>query len=477
MCKLQQYKSLLIGSLLLLANIICHAQNLLQTPDVMCKGNVPYSTVGYYNKSWIIAFNENEIFTIRKYNAAMAEWSKVEIPSIPYNIDQLFFCKQKNGFTAMYLLENGKRLQWYALEVDTNFLMVKEPHLLTQTTHNANAEIQLTISENNEHFALYRMVANPENDSTEIQYFVYSNQHPFAEWQTLNVGETYKTEYNAKIFVWNNGQVNVVCNTLQKSTSMLTASQLFTVAKNNVALVKKLDLRKQECNYQMVNQNEQTKTLHFCFTHAAEDRREDNVIITTTYQLLQDSLSESNIVVVPKLTNKKTKVEAFTNYLPRNWVQKTDGSSIIIFEYFDMQEMILGADISNNPASQFRVSRLIKKYEYGDILMVNLKGDSIVKVSTIHKEQTSENDSGVFSSFALIKLKSVLGVAFNSLDANKTIQFASIGIDNDATYKIMSGNSIDVTNLLFKKAKQISSTELIVPCEKQNSVSFVKIVF
>jgi hypothetical protein len=476
MCKLQLYKSFLIASLLLLANIICSGQQLLQTPDVICKGRVSYCVVGMYNKSWIVAYNENEEFVVKKYNLALAEWSKVRTPSIPSNVDQLFFCKQEFGFTAIYLLEKGKRLQWFAQELDTNFLLTKEAYLLTETSYNADADVQISLSENNKHFAFYRVVTNRNNDSTELEYYLYSPQSHSAEWQTINIGETYKTEYNAKFFIWNSGEKVAVCNTLQKNTSMLLSTKIINVSNNQVQ-IQNVDYRKQEYNYQLVKPNEANHTLHFFLTHAAEERKEVNTIVSTTYQVLENKLAESSCAIVPKLTNKKTKVEAFTNFLPRNMVQKSDGSILLILEYFDVQELLLGADVSNNPASQFRVSRLIRKYEYGDVLLLNMTADSVLKVSTIHKNQSSENDSGILSSFALIKLKTSLGIAFNSLDANKTIQFANIAANDVATFKIMNGSNADVSNLLFKKAKQISSTELIVPCEKQNSVSFVKIVF
>ena len=95
-----------------------------------------------------------------------------------------------------------------------------------------------------------------------------------------------------------------------------------------------------------------------------------------------------------------------------------------------------------------------------------------------YKKQFSQNDGGIFSSFFPFITPSRLRLIYNDeIKSNNTV--SEYILDPQGNYKrtsVLSTEDQDL-KLRFTDAEQISSTELIVPSQKNYELNLVKIDF
>lgn len=167
----------------------------------------------------------------------------------------------------------------------------------------------------------------------------------------------------------------------------------------------------------------------------------------------------------------------------RHLYVKNDGGIELVAEKY-YQNIRTISSINPIVSSSFSMgpdnSRSVTEYYYDEVYIFNFKIEGALSWSqTILKEQLSTDDGGIFSSF--IPLLYPLGNAyiFNDLSSKNTRLLAcyvsSLGEMN--MKEIQTNEQIDEWNLMPRSAKQISKSEMIIPCVVKNAVCFLKLNF
>lgn len=167
----------------------------------------------------------------------------------------------------------------------------------------------------------------------------------------------------------------------------------------------------------------------------------------------------------------------------RNLFLKRDGGVEIVAEKYYQNIRTIN---SINPIvnSSFMTgpdnARSVTEFYYDEVYIFNFKVDGSLHWSqTILKEQLSTDDGGIFSSFAPFRYPIGNVYLFNDLSSNATRLLASyISSTGEMSMKeIQTSEQIDEWNIMPRSGKQISKSELIIPCMIKNNVSFLKIKF
>ena len=114
-----------------------------------------------------------------------------------------------------------------------------------------------------------------------------------------------------------------------------------------------------------------------------------------------------------------------------------------------------------------------------DLVLISLDKDVQEEwYQVFYKKQFSQNDNGIFSSFFPFLTPSRLRLIYNDeIKSNSTV--SEYILDGNGNYKRSSVLSTEYQDLKlrFADARQISSSELIVPSQKSFTVNIVKIDF
>lgn len=152
-------------------------------------------------------------------------------------------------------------------------------------------------------------------------------------------------------------------------------------------------------------------------------------------------------------------------------VLRKDGGALLIGEKVKLKEKVNGSRIDSE---MFRAD-----FFYEEIFMASIHPDGEEHwKNIIHKRQYSFDDSGIFSSFYLLKTAQNLNVIFND-DIRSQSTVSQFTIQGNGKYKrkaILNTGDIEV-KLRVKDALQISSNQIVVPSQYKNKLRLVKFTF
>jgi hypothetical protein len=96
----------------------------------------------------------------------------------------------------------------------------------------------------------------------------------------------------------------------------------------------------------------------------------------------------------------------------------------------------------------------------------------------IRKNQYSQEDGGIFSSYGLINAGGSLGFLFNDFNTRVSkIQLATVSGDGKLDMRSLAEGTANDPDWLPRSAKQVGLKELVVPCLRRRQLCFAKIVF
>lgn len=207
-------------------------------------------------------------------------------------------------------------------------------------------------------------------------------------------------------------------------------------------------------------------------------------IIYTHYDVNSNSFEEFKTIAfsdkIRSATGERNKKRAFNDYQVRQLIVRNDGGFVMIAEdYF--------VAIRNNYNSGFgfyswyypTMSASVREYFYGDVMAISCNGEGHAEwAEFIRKRQYSQQDGGLFSSYALVNTGGALGFLFNDFNLSRsTIQLVGLEADGQLKINPLIGAGIDAPDWLPKSGKQVSANEYVVPCLKRNQICFAKVVF
>lgn len=185
-------------------------------------------------------------------------------------------------------------------------------------------------------------------------------------------------------------------------------------------------------------------------------------------------------------TGERNTKRAFNNFKTRQLIVKNDGGFVLNAESYYTTVRNTGSPYGYGTGfypmayGPFMTSgRSIREYRYEDVLVLSCSGDGNIEWSTfIRKDQYSQEDGGVFSSYSLLNTGGSLGFLYNTLSGRRSaIQLATVDGDGKTEMRSLALNTADDPDWIPKSGKQVSAHELIVPCIRKRQICFVKLLF
>ena len=159
------------------------------------------------------------------------------------------------------------------------------------------------------------------------------------------------------------------------------------------------------------------------------------------------------------------------NYKVKNLILRSDGGAILIAESSLITE-------SSNYNSYYQIYTTSYTYNYENVFIFSLSEDGGVDFEGIlRKNQTSENDDGLYSSFTyLIDSEAIHFVYNKAIRKRSSVINFSINNKGDVVEKTLFKDGEDVF-ILPKGSKQVSQNELVIPCFQKGRNNLLKLAF
>lgn len=190
------------------------------------------------------------------------------------------------------------------------------------------------------------------------------------------------------------------------------------------------------------------------------------------YLPLESNLSGNN--------SSKRRNHAFDNYQPRQLIVKNDGGFVMVSEIaFVTTRSNFVPGLGYYSYYTPYMSSMVHEYHYDDIMALSYDKDGVREWSAfIPKEQYSQEDNGVFSSYALLNTGGTLAFLYNDFNSSRSkIQLATLEPDGKTDTRSFVAEGNDYPDWLPRSGKQVAARVLVVPCFHKKQICFARVTF
>ena len=179
-------------------------------------------------------------------------------------------------------------------------------------------------------------------------------------------------------------------------------------------------------------------------------------------------------------TGERNRKRAFNAFDVRQLIVKNDGGFVMVSE-----ENFITTRHGYTPGWGYYsfyyspyLTPSVREYHYDDILALSYDGEGNREWHAfVRKTQYSQEDGGIFSSYALLNTGSSLGFLFNDFNrARSTIQLATVNEQGGVSVQAFASEAPGTPDWLPRSARQVSARELIVPCLRRRQLCFARVV-
>jgi len=226
------------------------------------------------------------------------------------------------------------------------------------------------------------------------------------------------------------------------------------------------------------------KTIYFGGFYADRKNGSYDGIIYAAYDLAGNTFTARKFIPFDQQLiaseGSRRRAHAFDNFQVRQVVVKNDGGFVLVSEvqYVTTRSTYtpgFGYYSFYSPYS----STTVYEYHYNDIMTLAYNKDGVREWATfVPKEQYSQEDNGVFSSYAMLNTGGALAFLYNDFNTQHSrIQMATVAPDGQLEVHSFTAEGNDYPDWLPRYGKQVAGRVLLVPCFHKKQICFAKVVF
>ena len=188
---------------------------------------------------------------------------------------------------------------------------------------------------------------------------------------------------------------------------------------------------------------------------------------------------EFNNTLLETVEGKNRRQKKFlTQIRVKDLIPRRDGGVLIVGEKFKrLDSRTATGTLQSRQFAGF--TPFVSDYYFDDIFIVTHHPDGELHwTNFFYKRQYSKNDSGVFSSYFVMKTPSQLRFLFNDeIIQNTTVSTYNVKPDGAYDRKALLNANFQNIKLRFVNSKQVSANEVIVPSEFKGELRLLKVLF
>lgn len=442
-----------------------------------------YSVIGKIGERiYTYHSNDNEYY-LNAYNGNMEKQATVVLDFFPKKIYETRFVAYGDKILVLYQSVQSNKVIQHAAILDHMGMLIRRP--ITLFTEKAgilgpNRDYFLSaVSENKQHIVLYKVDKKGKQMSVSATWldsslaitrsplrFQADHDIEYGEGMVDNNGNFFISTYTptgAKNFA---DQVWLL--SADKGEKKFTASELPLNQKYAAGVYMKTDNEKNRIyigGFYSDKKNGNYEGALYTYYDIATGKYENRRNIALTEE-------------IRKASGERRQKSAFNDYQVRQVVVKSDGGLVMIAEDFYITSRSAYGPGFGYYSMYYPIGGPnVREYHYNDILALSFDPEGHIEwYSYIRKEQYSQEDGGMFSSYALVNTGGMLGFMFNDFNSSQSrIQLATLDNVGQVNMRSLAPGRRD--DWIPRSGRQISATEMIVPCVSRKQICFAKVIF
>lgn len=427
-------------------------------------------------------------FFLDAYDESMQLQATVVLDFFPNKIYETRFITSANSIIVLYQSIEGNNIIQYAALLDNTGRLKKEPVKLDNAKagiFGANGQyFSSAVSDNKNSILVY---ATEEHKETLEMTCIWIDAQ-------LNVQKrskaTFKADNNVshgEVILGNDGTVFVPLYTPVGSKELADQIWLLSLPLGSTKFIgKEMPLNNKFAGNTFMKMDYAKNRIYIGGFYADKKNGSYEGVLYANYDIASGIFeNRKNIFFDEYLRNgtgERNKKKAFDDYKVKQIIVKNDGGFVLIAEEYFISTRNSGYSPGMGYYSMYAfgpMTRTIREYHYNDILALSYNGDGKRDWNSfIRKNQYSQEDGGLFSSYAIMNSGGTLGFLFNDFNVSHSrIQFAAMDGDGKLNINALSAGDIEDPDWLPRSAKQVAAKELVVPCLRKKQICFAKIVF
>jgi hypothetical protein len=433
--------------------------------------------------------SHNNQSVLEAYNDAMEKQATVILDFFPPRIYRVRFIPFEQQILVLYQAVDGTRVTQYAAMLDEKGLLKKGPlridekrsGFLGSTTD--REYFASVVSENREHIVIY----SPRVKNKQLEFMAY-----WLDAGQFKIVKRHKLKFKAgnymatgEALLSNTGQFYLPVYTQIGSRDFSDEYELLGLKKEDVAFkVNRLSLEDKYLEYPFQRMDNLNGKVYVGSFFSAKKNGNNEGVVAATFDINSGVFSASRFIPFDEKlreeTGRRNKQRALNDFRINQLIIKNDGGFVLAAE-----ESFVTTRTNYMPGMGFysfyytpMMSQNIREYHFNDIMVLSYDSSGTPEWrSFIRKEQYSQEDGGMFSSYTMLNAGGGLGFLFNDFNSNRSrIQLSTLDPSGKLSSGFMDSGSNDDPDWLPRSGKQVAAREIIVPCLRKKQICFAKIV-
>ncbi len=448
--------------------------------------NGEYAVVGMTGDRLYTYHNSSDDAMLDAYDDSMNKIATVLLDFFPQKIYETRFISYPDKIIVLYqALESNKVVQYAALLDDKGRLQNKPIELGSVKTGIFGAMktyFKSAVSENKKMIVIYS--ANDKGGEIEFDGKWLDDKLAIVK-RSRAVFKTDNTVQHTDVNTDNDGNIYMAAFTPVGTNSYADQFWLLKLSPGATKFEPKemlLDSKFAASGYMKVD-NINGK-VYFGGFYADKKNGSFDGLIYAAYDIAGGSFLTRKLIpfdrVLVNAAGIRHRNHPFDNYEVKQLIVKNDGGFVMVAEiHFVTTRSNYTPGIGFYSYYNSYSSSMVREYHYNDIMALSYNKDGVRDWnSIIPKDQYSQEDGGVFSSYALLNTGGTLGFLYNDFNASHSrIQLATVSPEGKTDVHSFTAEGNDYPDWLPRNGKQVAGRIMIVPCLHKKQICFAKVVF
>lgn len=445
-----------------------------------------YHVVGMSGGYLYTYLHDDESAKLEAYDDSMSKKATIILDFFPPRIYQTQFIAYPDKIMVLYqALESNKVVQYMAM-LNSNGMLRGKPLQIGSTRTGifgaTRTYYSMAISDNKKQILIYSAVnkgSNIEFDGTWLDDNGTVLKKSKAKFKTEN-----NTEHG-DVNIANDGTVYLAAYTPIGSQNYADQYWLLTLKPGLTEFTSvEMDLGERYATSGYTKIDNVNNKVYFGGFYSDKKNGNFDGIIFSAYDLNSNNFTSTRFIPFdPELiaaTGSRSRAQAFDNYLVRQLIVKNDGGFVLISElqYINVRSTFTPGFGYYSFYTPY-MNTTVREYHYNDIMALSYNADGSREWhSFIRKQQYSQEDEGVFSSYALLNSGGSLAFLYNDFDPRHSrIQLSTLSPTGSSETHSLVTETMDYPDWLPRFAKQVAGRVLVVPCFRKKTICFARVAF
>lgn len=445
-----------------------------------------YTVVGMTGGHLYTYLRNEEGSRLESYNDSMKKVATILLDFFPQRIYQVKFITYPDKMMVLYqALESNKVVQYAAL-LDASGLLINKPieigHTKTGIFGPTKNYYSSSVSDDKKTILVYT-AADKKNEISFEGKWLDDKGVVFKRCKA-----TFKTENlpeHGEVNVANDGTVYMAAYTPIGAQDYTDQYWILKLKPGSLKFEgKELQLGDKFATGGYTKIDNVNNKVYFGGFYSDKKNGRFDGFIYAAFDIATDTFSTRRFIpfdneIISKANSNKRNY-SFDNYMVRQLIVKNDGGFVLVAEsqYVTMRSSFTPGFGYYSFYSPYMNSS-VREYHYNDIMALAYNNEGVREWNTIiPKQQYSQEDDGVFSSYALLNTGGTLAFLFNDFDTRHSrIQLATVTADGKSDIHGLTAEGNDYPDWLPKSAKQVSGRVMVVPCFYRKQICFARVSF